>query len=72
MRHTTENTKYREMNDGRTEKYDLHGIFRPGIHGDCRDPAMEHYLQPQAQQTEQTGYFRSRIPAHDPIGGDAG
>ena len=34
--------------------YDLHGIFRPGIHEDCRDPAMEHYLQPQAQQTEQT------------------
>ena len=67
---------YQEMNDGRTETFDLHGMYNPGIHEGCRDPAVEPYLQPQVQQTEQTAIsgltFRSRIPAHDPVGSDAG
>ncbi len=65
----------REMNNGRTETYGLSGIHGPGTNEDCRNPAMGHTMQPQVQQTEQnalSGYFRSRIPARDPIKGEAG
>jgi len=65
----------REMNNSRTKKYDLPGIYGPGTHEDCRKQALGHTMQSQVQQTEQTaitGYFRTRIPEHDPIKGDAG
>jgi len=63
------------MNSGRKEDHSLPGIHDPGIHEDCRKQSVGNKLQPQVQQTEQTalsGYFRSRIPAHDPAKGDAG
>ena len=75
MRHNAEDTTYREMNNGRIKNHHLPDIHRPGTQEDCRKPVMENHLQPQVQQTEQTavsGYFRSRIPEHDPIKGDAG
>ena len=65
----------REMNNGRTINYDMPDIHGPGTDEDCRKQVMGHTLQPQVQQTEQTavsGYFRSRIPEHDPIKGGAG
>ena len=75
MRFNTGNTMNREMNNGRTKNHDLPGIHGPGIHEDCRDQTIGYHLQPLVQQTEQTalaGYFRSRIPEHDPVKGEAG
>jgi len=66
---------YREMNHDRTENTDLPGIYAPGSHEECRNKTMANTLQPQLQQTEQkagSGYFRSRITAHDPAQGEAG
>ena len=65
----------REMNNSRKENHDLPVIHGPGTYEDCRKPITENHLQSQVQQTEQTalsGYFRSRIPEHDPSKGDAG
>jgi len=65
----------REMNNGRTVNYDLPGIHGPGTHEDCRNQTMGFTMQSQVQQIEQnalSGYFRSRIPEHDPIKGEAG
>ena len=75
MRHNAEDTTYREMNNGRTQNYRPPDIHGPGTKEDCRKPVTENHLQPQVQQTEQnalSGYFRSRIPEHDPSKGDAG
>ena len=65
----------REMNNSRKEHNDLPVNHGPGIHDDCRVQTIGYHLQPLVQQTEQTalsGYFRSRIPEHDPVKGDAG
>ena len=65
----------REMNNGRKENHDLPGIHGPGTHENCRNQTLGHTMQPQVQETEQnalSGYFRSRIPEHDPIKGEAG
>ena len=75
MRHNAEDTTYREMHNGRIKNHDLPVIHGPGTQEDCRKPVTENHLQPQVQQTEQnalSGYFRSRIPAHDPVKGEAG
>jgi hypothetical protein len=75
MKHNAGNTTYREMNNDRIKNHNLPDIHRPGTQEDCRKPVTENHLQPQVQQTEQnarSGYFRSRIPEHDPIKGEAG
>jgi hypothetical protein len=72
MRLKAENTMDREMNNGRAENYSLYGIHIPDTNEDCRNLVTRNHLHHQAQQTEQAGCFRSRIPAHEPIKGDAG
>jgi hypothetical protein len=72
MKLKVENTKYREMNNGRTENYGLHGIHSPGTNEDCRNLVTGNHLHSHAQQIEQTGCLRSRIPVHEPIKGEAG
>jgi hypothetical protein len=75
MRFNKENTMNRVMNNGRIKNYYLPGIHSPGTDEDCRNQPMGHTMQTQVQLTEQTfvsGCFRSRIPEHDPIKGDAG
>ena len=72
MKLKVENTMDREMNNGRTENYGLHGIHSPGTNEDCRNRVTGNHLQSQAQQIEQTGCIQSWIPAHEPIKGEAG
>jgi len=75
--HETQSREDDEPGDEQRQdkNYYLSGIHGPGTHEDCKNQAMGQTIQPQVQQTEQTtvsGYFRSRIPAHDPIKGEAG
>jgi hypothetical protein len=65
----------REMNQDGSESIDPSGIRAPGSHEECRNQTMANPLQLQVQQTEQkagSGFFRSRITAHDPAHGEAG
>jgi hypothetical protein len=75
MRHNAENSTYREMNNGKTENYELPGIHGPGTREDCRNQRRGNLLQPEVQLSEQTtiaGDFRSWIPEHTPVKGEAG
>ena len=74
MKLRTGYTMEREMNRGRKENYDQSVIHTPGPEGNCRkqlrgDPRMSRVQQHERAAVD--GYFRSWIPAHEPIEGDA-
>lgn len=71
----TDTTTYAAMDNNRIKKKVLEEIHSTGTRNRCRDPVMKPIRQFQVQKIEQKvmpGYFRSRIPEHDPAKGEAG
>ena len=63
----------REMTRGGRENYFLSVIHPPGMEGNYAKQIIRDLLQSREQEDELVavdGYFRSWIPAHEPIGGE--